>query len=456
MKRKNQTTEYYYKSRCIIRDTAFDFISEQNLGQINGKAIYRGKHFKLTFLEALLYPNTYLKITHIPSQNSNICINITSDTTSFIKTDKYYVYETHALTLDKKCLYIGLENINLLGFDDQENVHIYRPMFDLGIGFFNQENYKRLEYIAPDEIFGIDAFLVPQNIPLYSKKAGKITSSSVYKYLGYFIPPPYIAGTKRETNWTLQTKDVFIGWKAVRVRIGAMKEDDIILAYLNKYKTRTFNQTGYTVHPQRPKEWGASPDGIILVDGEKRTIEFKASTLDANFRGHYIAQVIWEMACLDTSCGELVKYCEQKQNNNRFPEIKCRVATIKRDLILQKEIETLVDASKRVIDSLEFKILMQSSLYINMREKLDEMAQNLEYKEIDVPRDEIDKMYSHMKSVYQAEMPKKMYGHPLIKDIEDRQMEIFREIITQPDNYCKKAKLKDLIIEQIKDYTMLV
>jgi len=442
MKRKNEP--FFYRNRCVLNDIAFDFTSEIHHHVIKCESISGKSHYKFQF-DKPLCSDTYLTITHLPSKRQDICLNLTSEINEFVKTDKFFVYETHSISIDMKCMYIGLENINLCGHDDQENVHIYRPMFDLGVNFFDKTMYKRLKYIAPDKIAGINASQISQNNPLWTKRAGATTSSSVQKYLGFFVPKP-------ESSWTLQTKSKFTGWMGVRVRFGSMKENDMILAYLNKFPNRIFKQTGYTVHPNNPKKWGASPDGIVIVDGKRRIIEFKASmTGDCKFKGYYIAQVLWEMECLGVELGDLVKYSEKKRNTNDIAKITCRVATLKQDTALQLEIEKLVEESKKISDSFEFKKLVHTEKYVNMRKRLDDIAENLAYEDVGVPFNKVSNMYAYMKNIYQAEIPEQMCGHPLLKNIEKRQMEIYHAL-----NDGKRHKLTNLVFNQIKDYTLLM
>jgi len=424
MKRKNES--FFYRNRSVLNDIAFDFTSKVHHHVIKCETISGKSHYKFQF-DKPLCSDTYLTITHMPSKRQDICLNLTSEINEFIKTDKFFVYETHSISIDMKCMYIGLENINLCGYDDQENVYIYRPMFDLGINFFDKTMYKRLNYIAPDKIAGIDASQISQNNPLWTKRAGAITSSSVQKYLGFFVP-------ESDFNWTLQTKNSFTGWMGVRVRFGSMKEDDMILTYLNSYPNRIFKQTGYSVHPNNPKKWGASPDGIVIVDGKRRIVEFKASmTGDCNFKGYYIAQVLWEMECLGVKTGDLVKYSEKKRNTNDTAKITCRVATIHQDVELQAEIEKLVEESKKVTDSAKFKKLVYTQKYIDIREKLDNIARNLAYDEINVPFDKVNEMYTYMKNIYLLKDLSRMSGHSTHTLKYYLQLGLFEEIGRSPE-----------------------
>lgn len=464
MKRKTKSP-VFYRNRFILNNIAFDFTSETYHHSIKGVTIKGVTHYKFKFATPLC-PNTFLATTHLPSKRQDICLNLT--TNKCIQNDKYYVYPTHAISIDMTCLYIALENINLCGYDNQDNIKIYRPIFDFGIDFFNGFNYKRLKYIAPDEILGVDSSIISQNNPLWTKRAGAITSSSVQKYLGYFVSKPYdiiydsdhnVVG-KKETSWKLFTKTLFVGFLGARVRFGNMKENEVILAYMNQFPDRIFKQTGYTAHPERPTQWGASPDGVIVNknDNVERIIEIKSSMSadSCSFQGYYIPQVLWEMECLGVDKGDLIRYCEKKKNTNGLPTITCRIATIIQDDNLQDEIKKLIQASKKVEksgNSLEFKTLVWSQEYVDMRKKLDNMALKLDYQELKIPIDQINEMNKYMKDIYQTSIPDEMSGHPLMKNIQKRHMEIYQMVNNNDKD--KRQKISDLVFEQIKDYVSL-
>ena len=175
---------------------------------------------------------------------------------------------------------------------------------------------------------------------------------------------------------------------------------------------------------------------------------------DCTFKGYYIAQVLWEMECLSTKKGELVKYSTKKKNSNALAEIKCRLAILEQDSELQTEIKKLVTASKIAEikgNSHEFKKLVHTKNYVDMRLKLEDMAKTLKYVEIIIPTKKMEEMECYRKSIYQVEIPEEMTGHPLMKDIEERQMKIYKAL-NDKDNY----NFERLVIRQIRDYTLLI
>ena len=122
---------------------------------------------------------------------------------------------------------------------------------------------------------------------------------------------------------------------------------------------------------------------MIVVDietKERRTVEYKASLWTPGFSGYHVPQVMWEIKCTQTTKGDLVKYCDCKKRGI----LSCRVTTIDFDNDLYNDILALVVASKKVKNSKEYLKLVHSRPYVDMRERLNTMAANFEYKEIPV------------------------------------------------------------------------
>lgn len=448
------------KSRFTLNDIAFDLVSsDRHKMQIT--SIYGRVHYKIVFsppIDPVNETSLYLRLTHLPSKRSDVCIALMPEV--FVQHDDCTrVYETHTLVFDDEQqitkMYIAIDNTNLNGNDDATK--IYMPVFDFGIKYFDQKQYQRLDYVFPDQIHSVDASIIPQHNPLYTKKKGAITSSSVPRYLGYFIPDPnsdHHWDRKKAEKWTLSTKEDFSGWKGVNVRFGSVKECEAMSIYIGHYNKRTFYQTGYTVHPTNPGEWGASPDGLVVDEnGEKRTVEIKSSRSDKgrHFSGYHIPQVVWEMACLGVQKGDLVKYCCPSNNNqNQQQPPSCRVATIDRDLDREKKIEKMVAATKaaeRMGNTKKFKELVFSKEYRDMRAELDQEAASLAYTDIKVPVEKIKEMLQYRQKKCQVQLPS---GDPLMDAIEHRQMELCMAY-----NEDRLEDARKMALQQIRDYADL-
>ena len=439
--KKRKTTA---RKRVVTNDLAFDFVTRER-HRIQVISIFGCDHYKATF-DPPLVGEAWLRVTHVPSQRSDVCIALHEGPS--VVDGSFRVYETHALSTDGAAFYIALENTSLNG--NADDVLILRPVFDFGIAF--QERYKRLAFVAPDALAGVDAALIPQHNPLWTKSRGKITSSSVARYLGYFVPDPKSKWDKEKAEkWTLKTKEAFTGWKGVRVRFGAIKECEVVAAYLAHFKTRTFYQTGYNVHPRQRDEWGASPDGLVKdASGETRTVEIKSSMTNPHMQGYYIPQVVWEMACLDVQKGDLIKYCEKKQNNNSPVAKTCRVVTLDRDLELEAEIEELVQATKRAEeenDTAKFKELVFSPKYRAFRDRMDKKAETEAYEEITVA-DWGEKLNAYRAAACSKKLPS---NHPCLEAIEERQM-----LLHCAFNENRKREFHRMALEQIQDYSELL
>jgi len=364
---------------------------------------------------------------------------------------RLYVYETHACHFRANkpekvdAIYIGLENVQLNPRDQYADVPIYRPIFDFGLHFWDKEQYERLNFVPPDKIEGVKTRLIPQTMPLYTKKKGVITGTSCYKSLGYFLP--------KEPDWKLFHKATHSHWKLVTMRFGSVKEAEMTAIYMHRYPNRKFFQVGYDVHPAKRTEWGASPDGLVRDEnGEYRVIEFKASQKDPAFKGYYIAQAIWEMACFDTNFADIVKYYEQKHNDNSVPTISCRIATIERNLVLEKEIQELVvetEAVRKTWDTDKYRNHLAQPKYQEMQAHLDTMAAELEYEEVEIPTEKLEVMLKHRQDLCQIPLP----------DIDEGDHSIFEVLAERHRQLCKidnSDERRDLIKLQIKDYTNLL
>ena len=427
------------QTRAIADDVAFDLIAPDQ-HTLRAQSIFGCDHYKLWFSPPLK-GEAHLKVTDLPSRRTDVCVSLT-DGPHLIEGD-YRVYETHALSVDGSHMYIALENTQMNGNSDE--VRIFRPVFDWGIAYL--ERFERLSFVPPDKIDNVNAAIIPQHNPLWRKKKGKMTSSSVAKYLGFFVPDPeskWARDRKEAETWTLATKKDFSGWSGVRVRFGALKECEVVAAYLKYYKDRTFFETGYTVHPQKPDEWGAAPDGLVVDEnGETRTVEIKASTANPEFDGYAYAQVVWEMACLDTQKGDLIKYCEKPGNDN-ITTTTCRVATIPRDLALEKRIQEMVSRT-RLMGTKDFKEAVFSQEYRELCEELKQLAKDLKY--VDVATS-VEDMIQYRADRCMSQLPTK---HPKLLELEQRQLEL----------HCafegnRKDEVRRLVMEQIREYSNLL
>jgi hypothetical protein len=446
------------RTRAIVNDIAFD-LSSTNAHIIQVFAMHSKVNYKILF-NPLLDPTTetflYLRLTHLPSKRSDICLNLTKG--DHTTEGRYKVYETHALHWNDNGIshmYISIENIQLDG--NQDDVLIYRPVFDFGISFLKR--YVRLNFVPPDKLAGVNPAIIPQHNPLWTKSKGEITSSNVAKYLGYFVPNP-LTDEKAKT-WNINIKDDFSKWQGARIRFGCIKEIEVVASYINHYPERTFHQTGYTVYPTKGQNWGASPDGIVVdKNGEKRTIEIKCSSYSASFEGYHIAQVIWQMACLNYDKGDLVKYCEKQNNFNHHPTKTCYALTIDRDLSLEKDIMDLVSITQK-LNSKEFLITVYSDKYIAMRKKLDEMAAKanvaLQKKLEDIATEtgveviqvqNMSNLENYRSAICNVKFPTL---HPKLEELQQRQMEIH---CAYQDN--RLSEFRKLTLEQIAGYVNLM
>ena len=431
MKRKNKQ----YLRRVVLGDIAFDFALEEP-AQVEGVTLASEAHYKFVFRPPCEHPRGYLKVTHLPSTRCDIRMAL--DPEHRVVDGDFYVYETHAFTRDGSNMYLAIENAQLLWWAEYAKQPVYRPVFDLGIRFWPPEQYVRLPFVPADNVDGVDSSLVAQHNPFTAKRRGQITSASFYKYLGFYVPtveedPKYNMWRAKPPTWA----DI------VRMRFGSLREQYMIHAYIKRFKTRCFHQTGYHTHPDNGDVWGASPDGIILdlATGERRTVEFKGSRSDCDFKGYHYAQIVWEMACLDVQNGELVRYSEEPNNDNSPVRLTCRIATIARDLALENESTQLACAAKNVRNSRDFQILVHTQPYLDMRKRFDDLAAALPREEIPADHAMMQEIEDYTRSIYQLELPEDR------DEIEERHM-LIRQLIR--DNKCDR--LDKLVEMQIEAY----
>ena len=441
MKRK---LENYNYNRFVVGDVNFDLVSDTEHKMYITLAAGR-HHYKIKFTPPLQKDTVaFLNITHNPSSRYDICINLTSRDAPCIDDDRLVEYETHTLVRKMDLFpfaYIAIENTQLNWDPSHENIHIYKPVFNLGIEYFDESQYKRLKYIAPDETSDICASLIPQSLPVYTKRSGHITSSGLPKLLGYFVPE-----YEKEPKWNMWKREKQTSFSLVRMRFGGLREDDIIIAYLNKYKNRVFEQTGYTTHEDNKDKWGASPDGIIYDKETKKrkTIEFKSSQSDCEFKGYFIPQVLWEMACCKTDEGELVKYYEEKKNDNSKVEKHCRITVLKEDKELLKDITNLVVKSKKLRNSVQFMKLVHSKPYVDMRARLDKMADTIAFDDIHIPEEKIQEKNRYVQ--------KRCFNEIRQENTVFERIQSQQSVIKHLYEKNKSVEMKEMIEKQIQMY----
>lgn len=353
----------------------------------------------------------------------------------FIDENGYRVFATHALALSAMNtrathMYFSIENAQLDEAKEEKNIVANRLRLDLGISYFNERQYKRLQFVPWDRVKDVKASLVGQGISL-RRKPREITSSKLYKLLGYYVPEPKSEKAKTYVVGKWVEGDAR---SRINMRFGSLKESDIIQTYTNRYTGRRFECVGSLSHPDHPDKWSASPDGIVvdIKTGERRVAEFKSSRWSDKFNGYFLPQVYWEMVCAGTTCGDLVKYCELKA--------VCHVATLQLDTKLYEKIRDLAVKSSVLAkskDSKGFMSLVHSDPYVALRKELDDIAANLKYESIKV--DSID-LNDYIASQNTCATP----SDTILESIQKRQSVI---LVNYND---------ELIMKQISDYKKLL
>ena len=249
-------------------------------------------------------------------------------------------YQVHMNGDDRvKAIYFTLENNQL---DERLKDE---PLWHLGLDESTYwmprvfgDRYQAIEFIHPDPKVPCDkpSHQQPQrsprwgfhrsNLPKLSKSPkfknhqsilqGRIGGTKSYKFAGFF------------KNYGLGGS----GGSSVMMKIGRMREMEVVVAYLAHYKNRLVTEVGWFDHPSKPYH-GASPDGLITIPGrtfddypkwvtdlfekaqvrlanpEKLVLEIKVSQVNCEFKAYYVAQIYQEMICTGTHCAELVKMC---------------------------------------------------------------------------------------------------------------------------------------------------
>jgi len=449
-KRRKQLPLIKCESR--LKDLTFQLYSSRRrtfrVVDVNGALT-----FKITLSPGLKQEGrTFLTVTHNPSNRQDVNLQLFSTSLPYVlQQDLYYVFETHVVTDNGKCVYLSLQNVQTSYRKELVNVPIYRPIFNFGIAFWNPGRFTSLPFVLPDKLEGIETKKIPQHLPIYSKKAGDITSASVKRYLGYFIPDPnsrWESERKNAETWTLTTKADFSGSLGARVRFGDMKEQEIQAIYLNHFPGRSCKEIGYCPHPTHGKGWGASADALSVdKNGKKIALEFKASVVNCKFSGYMVGQLIWEMACLDVEQGEIIRYCEHKNNLNDGVTKSCRLLRVDRDRALEREIQALVEVTKEVErqkNTVKFKELIFGEKYKSMRDRLDRMAEK-NIIQLEIPDQLLKEMNAYRQARCSVEIPSQhSFGSPF-SDLVERAIEI-------EERYTDGENIQSLVEKQIEGY----
>lgn len=440
------------RDRIILHGLAFDFTTpspESKLGVVLlGNPASDTLPFELRFdppLEKIYAASSTVSVMHIESKRTDTRITLLPHTDQKRLTkERYFEFVTHVAKMDVdtvsvvELVYLTLNNEQLRG---DNPTPIWRPSFNLSVGFFEADRYTGLPFFPPDTPLTepVNLAQVPQNtgIPIQHKPAGGITSSRVPKLLGYYPGP-----------------DVFTGWKSAAVRFGRMSEPKVILTYLEHHKDYTFKETGFTSVENAGILDGAQCDGLVTdtTTGVQFPIEFKASRSNCNFDGAHMAQCIWEMAC-GYPYIDLVRYCERQTKNAQGTwetGYECKEIRLFRHPATETQIIKLCQEAH----ALRYKehALFDTEPFVQMRRQLDELAAqaNRDAKHIPVDPAVLQSLEDYKERVLQVQNADNQVTHPLMDRIERRQAHIFAAFTESNVDEVRKE-----VAEQIQDYMEL-
>lgn len=451
MSKRVKKFERFHRHSIIQYGLAFDFTTPSPNAQFGitliGPVDDEKRSYEFLFnppIEKIYAGSSHLSILHIESKRRDTIITILPKTNDKSFQDPFYIFSTHVARshgdhITK--LYLTIVNNQLRG---DINVPIWNPHFNMQwfIRSVIENTYNTLEFFDPDQsLESVDVSKIPQGSYIAGKSSYGITASRFPKLLGFY------PGTSD-----------FSGWRAVSMRIGRLYEPLIAIMYLKHHSDYVFNEIGFTCIENGNGVDGCQVDGRISCGGVDFAVEFKSSKFNCDFEATYICQCVIELAC-GFPFVDLVKFSERqvKQPNSNVwtTQYECREIRLYRNPELEKEIINLGHHAAS-IKGTKFEDIIKTEPYVNIRSKLEKIAQECNQKATQIPVDLkiIEKFKEYKKNTIDIQSQDSILLDPTLDRIEKRQCRIFaliqeenqdefvKETIEQMEDYCELLKKK--------------
>lgn len=451
MRKRDKKFERFHRHSLIQYGLSFDFTTPSPDARFGitliGPVDDEKRSYEFNFyppLEKIHAGSSYLSVMHIESKRRDTIITILPKTEDKKFQDPFFVFTTHVVRSNLSHitkLYLTIVNNQLRG---DIATPIWNPHFNMEwfIRSVIPNEYHSLDFFDPEQSMdSVDVSKIPQGSYIAGKSSYGLTASRSGKLLGFY------PGTSD-----------FSGWRAVSMRIGRLYEPLIAIMYLKNHSDYKFYEIGFTSVENGNGIDGCQVDGKINCSAIDFAAEFKCSKFNCDFEATYISQCVIEMAC-GFPFIDLVKFSERqvKQANTNIwmTKYECKEIRLYRNPELEKEILNLCHHSAS-LKGPKFDAVIQTEPYIEIRNKLENLARECNEKAKQVPVDLkiIEQFKQYKQNVLNVQSDDSILLDPTLDRIEKRQCRIFsliqeenqdefvKETIEQMEDYCELLKKK--------------